>query len=79
MNSYILSFYKFTNYFKSMNSQTVKGMGHHVFLATKYNPMLGPFTDTWDNLVDDNGSPLHFGQVHYHNSNSSTFCERVKP
>jgi hypothetical protein len=33
----------------------VKARGNKVFLAIKYNPMLGPFTDTWDNLVDDNG------------------------
>ena len=41
--------------------------------------MLGPFTDTWDNLVDDNGAPLHFGILRYHNSHASTFRERVKP
>ena len=41
--------------------------------------MLGPFTDTWDDLVDDNGAPLHFGNLHYRNSHASTFCERVKP
>ena len=41
--------------------------------------MLGPFTDTWDDLVDDNGAPLHFGNLRYHNSHASTFCERVKP
>ena len=78
-NSSTLSFCEFTYYFKTKNSQTVKGIGHNVFVSTNYNPMLGPFTDTWDNLMSDNGSPLHFGEVHYHNSHSSTFRERVKP
>ncbi len=64
---------------KTTNSQTVTDMGHPVFLATNYNPWLGPFTDTWDDLVSDNGSPLYFGEVHYHNSHSSTFRDRVKP
>jgi len=41
--------------------------------------MLGPFTDTWDDLVDDNGAPLHFGILRYHNSHASIFRERVKP
>jgi hypothetical protein len=41
--------------------------------------MLGPFTDTWGDLVDDMGAPLHFGILRYHNSHVSTFCERVKP
>ena len=40
--------------------------------------MLGPFTDTWDDLVNDNGDPLHFGMMHYTNA-VSTFRERVKP
>jgi hypothetical protein len=37
-----------------MNSQMVKARGNKVFLVIKYNPMLGPFTDTWGDLVDDN-------------------------
>ena len=41
-------------------------------------PMLGPFTDTWDDLVNDNGDPLRFGMMHYTNA-TSTFCECVKP
>jgi hypothetical protein len=61
-----------------MNSQT-KARGNNVFLAIKYYPMLGPFTDTWDDLVDDNGAPLHFGILCYNNSHASTFRERVKP
>jgi hypothetical protein len=40
--------------------------------------MLGPFTDTWDDLVNDNGDPLCFGMMHYTNA-ASTFHERVKP
>ena len=41
--------------------------------------MLGLFTDTWDDLVNDNGDPLHFGKMHYTNTATSTFRERVKP
>ena len=41
--------------------------------------MLGPFTDTWDDLVNDNGDRLHFGVLHYNNTTTSTFRERVKP
>ena len=41
--------------------------------------MLGPFTDTWDDLVDHDGAPLHFGILRYNNSHGSTFRERVKP
>jgi len=41
--------------------------------------MIGPFTDKWDDLVDDNGAPLHFGILHYNNAHASTFPERVKP
>jgi hypothetical protein len=40
--------------------------------------MLVSFTDTWDDLVNDNGDPLRFGMVHYTNA-TSTFRERVKP
>ncbi len=40
--------------------------------------MLGPFADTWDDLVNDNGDTLRFAMVHYTNA-TSTFCERVKP
>ena len=53
----------------------VKAMGNKVFLAFKYKPMLGPFTDTWDDLVD----PLHFGILRYNNAHASCFHERVKP
>jgi hypothetical protein len=38
-----------------------------------------PFTDTWDDLVDNNGAALHFGILRYHNSHESTFHEHVKP
>jgi hypothetical protein len=41
--------------------------------------MLGPFTATWDDLVDHDGAPLHFGILRYNNSHGSTFRERVKP
>ena len=68
------------SYLKTKNSQTVPSRGFYpAFVANNYNPWLGPFTDTWDDLVDDNGSPLYFGEVHYHNSHSSSFRERVKP
>ena len=70
--------YEFTSFVNNMNSQT-KARGNKVFLAIKYYPMLGPFTDTWDDLVDDNGAPLHFGILRYNNSHASTFRERVKP
>jgi hypothetical protein len=40
--------------------------------------MLGPFEDTWDEFVNDNGDPLCFAKVHYTNA-TSTFRERVKP
>ncbi len=36
-----------------------------VFLAINYNPKLGPFTDTWDDLVDEFGSKLHFGKMKF--------------
>jgi len=38
----------------SLNSQTLKAK--ELFLAINYNPKLGPFTDTWDDLVDEFGS-----------------------
>ena len=41
--------------------------------------MLGLFTDTWDDLVNDNGNPLHFGKMRYTNSTTCTFRDRVKP
>ena len=40
--------------------------------------MLGPFADTWDDLVNDNGDTLRFAMVPYTNA-TSTFRERVKP
>jgi hypothetical protein len=62
-----------------MNSELVKARGIAAFLPYKYKPMLGPFTDTWDDLVNDNGDPLCFGMLHYTNTTTSTFRERVKP
>ena len=41
--------------------------------------MLGGFTKTWDDLVNENGEPLHFGMLHNSNSTLSTFRDRVKP
>jgi hypothetical protein len=41
--------------------------------------LLGPFTDTWDDLVNNNGNPLHFGMMRYTNTATSTFRERLKP
>ena len=61
----------------SLNSQTLKAKD--LFLAINYNPKLGPFTDTWDDLVDDFGSKLHFGKISYQNNYVSRFQERVKP
>ncbi len=51
MDSYFLSTsYEFTC---PLNSQTFKAK--EVFLAINYNPKLDPFTDTWDDLVDEFG------------------------
>jgi len=50
-----------------------------VFLAINHNPKLGPFTDTWDDLVDEFGSKLHFGKLSYQNHYVSSFQERVNP
>jgi hypothetical protein len=61
----------------SLNSQTLKAK--ELFLAINYNPKLGPFTDTWDDLVDEFGSKLHFGKICYQNNYVSRFQERVKP
>ena len=65
-----------------MNSQCVKARGIKAYLPSflpyKYRPLLGPFTDTWDDLVNDNGDPLCLGMMHYTNA-TSTFCECVKP
>jgi hypothetical protein len=41
--------------------------------------MLGGFTKTWDDLVNENGEPLHFGMLHNSNSTLSTFRDCVKP
>jgi hypothetical protein len=41
--------------------------------------MRGPFHDTWDDLVNNNGDPLHFGMMRCTNTATSTFRERVKP
>ena len=62
-----------------MNSQTLKAKENNHFLAINYNPKLGPFTDTWDDLVDEFGSKLHFGKIRYQNHYVSLFQERVKP
>ena len=61
----------------TLNSQMLQAKD--VFLAINYNPKLGPFTDTWDDLVDEFGSKLHFGKMRYQNSNVSRFQERVNP
>ena len=45
----------------------------------KYFPRLGPFTNTWDDLVNDSGEPLLFGRLNYNNTTASTFRDRVKP
>jgi hypothetical protein len=76
MKSYFLSPHH-VNSNVSLNSQTLKAKD--LFLAINYNPKLGPFTDTWDDLVDDFGSKLHFGKISYQNNYVSRFQERVKP
>jgi len=58
----------------SLNSQTLKAK--ELFLAINYNPKLGPFADTWDDLVDEFGSKLHFGKISYQNHYVSRFQER---
>ncbi len=45
----------------------------------KYYPKLGPFTNTWDDLVNDSGEPLYFGILNFKNTTASTFCACVKP
>jgi len=60
-----------------LNSQTLKAK--EVFLAINYNPKPGPFTDKWDDLVDEIGNRLHFGKISYQNTSVSRFQERVKP
>jgi hypothetical protein len=47
--------------------------------VANYKPWLGPFTNTWEDLVNKDGEPLHFGVLNYNNASSSTFRERVKP
>ena len=49
------------------------------FVLIKYYPKLGPFTNMWDDLVNDSGEPLHFGILNHNNTTASTFCARVKP
>ena len=61
----------------SLNSQTLKAK--ELFLAINYNPKLDPIADTWDDLVDEFGSKLHFGKISYQNHYVSRFQERVKP
>ena len=61
-----------------LNSQMLNAKD--LFLgAINYNPKLGPFTDKWDDLVDEFGSKLHFGKISYQNNYVSRFQERVKP
>ena len=45
----------------------------------KYFSKLGPFTNTWDDLVNDSGERVYFGILNYNNTTTSTFCARVKP
>jgi hypothetical protein len=45
----------------------------------KYYPKLGPFTNTWDDLVNDIGEPLHVGILNYNKTTTSTFRACVKP
>jgi hypothetical protein len=73
---FILSLNNMNSYF-SLNSQTHKAK--ELFLAINYNSKLGPFADTWDDLVDEFGSKLHFGKIRYQNHYVSCFQERVKP
>ena len=47
------------------------------FLAINYNPKIGPFTDTWDDLVDEFGSKLHFGKISYQNTSVSLAFKSV--
>jgi hypothetical protein len=56
-----------------------KAKENNLFLAINYNPKLGPFTDTWDDLVDEFGTKLHFGKIRYQNHHVSRFQERAKP
>jgi hypothetical protein len=49
------------------------------FVMIKYYPKLGPFTNRWDDLVNDSGEPLLFGISNYNNTTASTFRARVKP
>ncbi len=45
----------------------------------KYYPKLGPFTNTWDDLMNDSGEPLYFGILNYNSTTASTFLALVKP
>ena len=56
-----------------MNSQKLKAKENNLFLAINYNPKHGPFTDTWDDLVDEFGTKLHFGKIRYQNNHVSRF------
>ena len=44
-----------------MNSQKIKATEAPVFVVANYKPWLGPFTNTWEDLVNKDGEPLHFG------------------
>ncbi len=45
--------------FEVVSEQLEHGRGIKVYLPSfvphKYRPLLGPFTDTWDDLVNENG------------------------
>ena len=43
-----------------------------------YNPPFGPFTETWDDLVNEKRKPLHFGALKYKTS-TDNFSRIVKP
>jgi hypothetical protein len=50
-----------------------------VFVVANYKPWLSSFTNTWDDLVNKDGEPLHFGVLNYNNTSSSKLPEGVKP
>ena len=62
-----------------MTKTTTEEVGEPVFVVRNYKPKLGPFTNTWDNLGNNDGQSLHIGVLSYKNTYTSTFCERVKP
>ena len=62
-----------------MTKTTTEEVGEPVFVVINYKPKLCPFTNTLDDLVDNDGQSLHIGVLSYKNTYTSTFCERVKP